>query len=320
MNKSLFIAVSCLCMGLAQSAFTQAPYPNRPVIVISPLGSGGAVELVGRAVTQIVGERLGQSFVIDPRTGAGGTIGYEMVAKAKPDGYTLTLAGSGYTVSPALYAIRYDPVNDLTPVSQMTLGAYLLIATTSLPAKSMKEMIALAKQKPGFLNYASTGGGSIHFATEALAESAGIKLTHVPYKNLGQGYVDLIAGQIHLMMSNAISATPHVRTGKAKALAVTSPKRVPSMPDVPTVAESGIPGFEAYIWTGIMAPSKVPADIMTKLNSEIVKVVNDPAFLSRYAADAGVPILPLAEFKESIKQEIETNKRIAQTAKIKLEN
>jgi len=309
-----------LLLSVSQAALSQAQYPNKPVVVVSPLGSGGAVELVGRAVTQIVGERLGHSFIIDPRTGAGGTIGYDLVAKAKPDGYTLSLAGSGYTVSPALYPIRYDPVNDLTPISQMTLGAYLLIATSALPVNSLKELIALAKQKPGALNYASTGGGSIHFATEALAEAAGIKLTHIPYKNLGQGYVDLMAGQVQLMMSNAISATPHVKTGKAKALAVTSPKRVPSMPGVATVVESGVPGFEAYIWTGILAPAKIPPDILLKLNAEVVRVVNDPAFLARYAADAGVPILPLAEFKESIKQEIETNKRIAQTAKIKLEN
>ena len=320
MKRFIHLAVPMLLLSVSQAALSQAQYPNKPVVVVSPLGSGGAVELVGRAVTQIVGERLGHSFVIDPRTGAGGTIGYDLVAKAKPDGYTLSLAGSGYTVSPALYSIRYDPVNDLTPISQMTLGAYLLIANPALPVNSLKELIALAKQKPGALNYASTGGGSIHFATEALAEAAGIKLTHIPYKNLGQGYVDLIAGQVHLMMSNAISATPHVKTGKAKALAVTSPKRVPSMPEVATVAESGVPGFEAYIWTGILAPAKIPSDILLKLNAEVVRVVNDPAFLARYAADAGVPILPLAEFKESIKQEIETNKRIAQTAKIKLEN
>src|SRR5262249_23898046 len=196
-----------LALGMGHGgAFAQTPYPNKAVWVISPLGSSGAVEIMGRLVTRKMSESMGQQFLIDSKVGAGGSVGHEAAARAAPDGYTLLLTGSGYAIMPWLYSLKFDPFKDLVPVSQMSLGSFLLMVPNALPVKTVKDLVALAKAKPGALNFGSAGvGSSVHFASETLAAAAGIKLTHVPYKDLGRSYIDLIAGEIQLIMSNTIS-------------------------------------------------------------------------------------------------------------------
>lgn len=301
-------------------AAAQAPYPNKPIWVISPLGSGGAVEIVGRIVTRKMSESMGQQFLVDSRPGAGGTVGHEAAARAAPDGYTLLLSGSGYTIMPWLYPIKFDPLKDLQPVSQMTLGSYLLIVPNSMPVKTVKDLVALAKAKPGAFNFGSSGvGSSVHFATSTLAAAAGIKLTHVPYKEPAQSYVDLANGQLQLIMSNTISALPHVKSGLVKPLAVSSSRRLKALPDIPTIAESGVPGFTASLWTAIFAPGKVPEAIITQLNGEVEKAVNSPEMLKRMEAEGGEPIQSLPQFRKTMQSELITNKKIAETLNIKVE-
>ena len=308
-------------LGVSQGvALAQAPYPSKPVWVISPLGSSGAVEVMGRLVTRRMSDSMGQQFVVESRIGAGGTVGHEAAARAAPDGYTLLLTGSGYTVMPSIYSIKYDPSKDLVPISQMSLGSYLLMVTKSLPAKTVRDLVALARARPGALNFGSAGvGSSVHFATETLASTAGIKLTHVPYKDLGRSYIDLIAGEIQLIMSNTISALPHVKAGKARALGVTSSRRLAALPDIPTVSESGMPGFSAAVWTAIFAPGKTPPEIIARLNSEVVKAVNHPEMVARAEAEGGEPIQSLEQFRQTIHNELNNNKKIAHALNIRPE-
>ncbi len=314
-------AQAVLALGLSQgAAFAQTPYPSKPVWVISPLGSSGAVEIMGRLVTRKMSESMGQQFLIDSRIGAGGTVGHEAAARAVPDGYTLLLTGSGYTIMPWIYSIKFDPLKDLVPVSQMSLGSYLLMVPNALPVKSVKDLVALAKSKPGALNFGSAGvGSSVHFATEMLASTAGIKLTHVPYKDMGRSYIDLMAGEIQVIMSNTISAMPHVKAGKARALGVTSSRRLAALSDIPTISESGVPGFSAPVWTAIFAPARTPPEVLARLNSEVVKAVNDPELVARAEAEGGEPIQPLEQFRKTIYNELSNNKRLAEALNIKPE-
>lgn len=318
--RTVLVALA-LAVGVHSGpAFAQTAYPSKPIWVISPLGSGGAVEIVGRIVTRKMSENMGQQFLVESRPGAGGVIGHEAAAKAPPDGYTLILTGSGYTIMPWLYPIKFDPLKDLTPVSQMSLGSFLLIAPTSLPVKTTADLVALAKSKPGAMNFGSAGvGSSVHFATERLAAAAGMKLTHVPYKELSRSYLDLVSGELHLMMANTISALPHVKAGRAKALGVTSLRRLAALPDIPTVSESGVSGFSAPVWTAIFAPGRTPPEILSRLNAEVIKAVNDPEMLKRAEAEGGEPIQSLAQFKQTISNELNSNRKIAQTLNIKVE-
>jgi tripartite-type tricarboxylate transporter receptor subunit TctC len=230
------------------------------------------------------------------------------------------LTGSGYTIMPSLYQITFDPHKDLTPVSQMSLGSYVLMVPNTLPAKTAKDLIALGKSQPGALNFGSAGvGSSVHFTTETFAHAAGIKLTHVPYKELGRSFIDLQRGELHVMLSNTVSGLPHVKAGRVKALGVTSLRRLTALPDVPTVAESGVPGFHAPVWTAIFAPGKTPPEIIARLNAEVVKAVSDPEWVKRSEAEGGEPIQSLEQFRQTIAQELNTNRKIAQALNIKPE-
>lgn len=314
------LAVIAALVGHAGVAVSQSRYPSKPITVISPLGAGGAVEIVGRIVTQKMADSMGQQFVVDARLGAGGSIGHEYVARAPADGYTILLSGSGYCILPWVYPIKYDPRKDLVPVSQMTLNANLLIVPASFQGTKVSDLISMAKAKPGSINFSSTGVGSyVHFATEMLALAAGVKLTHVAYKSAAQSYADLISGELQMIMSSTISAIPHVKTGRVKALGVSSLQRLASLPDIPTIAESGVPGFSALPWTGIFAPGKVPQDILMRLNAEVIKAVNQPDFLKRVEAEGGLPIQSLDQFRKTIEEELAVNQRIARDNNIKAE-
>jgi tripartite-type tricarboxylate transporter receptor subunit TctC len=259
----------------AAGAAAQA-WPARPIRLMVPFPPGGSTDIVARIVAQKLSERLGQSIVIENRGGAGGTLGTAVVAKAAPDGYTLTVAStSTHVVAPSVYTkLDYDPVRDFAPVSLMAVSPYLLVVNPSLPVKNLRELVALAKQQPGKLNYASAGiGSTTHLAMEMLKSVSGTFMLHIPYNGNGPAGTALIGGQVEVLFGSLPALLPHAKSGRARALAVGTPKRSPSLPEVPTVAESGYAGFDASLWLAIMAPAGTPQPILDRLQKEIASIV-----------------------------------------------
>ena len=247
--------------------------------MIVPFPAGGATDIVGRIIAQKLGETWGQQVIVDNRGGAGGTIGSDIAAKSAPDGYTILVGTSStHAVAPSLYSkLAYDPVRDFAPVTLLASATILLAAHPSLPAKNVRELIAIAKRQPQALSFASSGNGGIsHLVGEEFKSMAGIAMLHIPYKGDTPALVDLVSGQVSLMFGTAVSFLPYVKAGKLNALAVTNPQRSPIAPNVPTVAESGLPGFEALQWFGIFAPAGTSKEIVAKLQSDIVKIVRLP--------------------------------------------
>ena len=269
------VAVCAVAMVHAAGAAAQA-WPAKPIRLMVPFPPGGSTDIVARIVAQKLSERLGQPIVIENRGGAGGTIGTGIIAKSAPDGYNLAVAStSTHVVAPSVYAkLDYDPVKDFAPVSLMAVSPYLLVVTPSLPAKTLQELIGLAKKQPGKLNYASAGVGSTtQLAMEMLKAASGTYMLHIPYNGNGPAGTALIGGQVDVLFGSLPALLPHAKSGRARALAVGTPKRSPSLPDVPTVAESGYPGFDASLWLAIMAPAGTPQPIIERLNKEIVALV-----------------------------------------------
>jgi tripartite-type tricarboxylate transporter receptor subunit TctC len=257
-----------------------ADYPSKPIRLVVPYAPGGGADSVARIVAKKVSENIGQPIVIDNKGGGGSILGTDIVAKAEPDGYTLLLGQSGpISINPAIYkSLPYDPVKDFAPVAMTTAYPYILVVNPELPVKSLQEFVALAKSKPGALNYGSTGvGAANHLVAELFSSKAGLKMTHVPYRGTALAVGDLLGGQLTMVFGDPISVLSQMKAGKLRALAVTSLQRSSVAPDVPTVAESGYPGFEALAWHGIMAPARTPPAIVKKLNEEIVKALADPA-------------------------------------------
>ncbi|HZN31819.1 MAG TPA: tripartite tricarboxylate transporter substrate binding protein [Xanthobacteraceae bacterium] len=254
-------------------------YPSRPIRIIVPYAPGGGADTVARIVARRVSDTIGQPIVIENRTGAGSILGTDAVAKAEPDGYTLLLGQSGpISINPAVYKdLRYDPVKDFAPVTMTTAYPYILVVNAKLPARSLPEFVALARSQPGAMNYGTTGiGAANHLVAELFNGKAGIKMTHIPYRGTALAVGDLVAGQVTMVFGDPISVLPHMQSGSLRALAVTSLQRSAVAPDVPTVAESGFPGFEALAWHGILAPAKTPPAIVKKLNAEIVNALKHP--------------------------------------------
>lgn len=285
------LAASSLTMGAgtasAQTADAARSYPNKPVRVMVTFPAGGGVDLMARTLGQKLADVWGQQFVIDNRAGGGGVIGTEIVARAAPDGYTLLLASSsGLIVSPLLIAkLPYDPIVDFTPVSLLAINPTLLVVNSTLPVNSVRELIAYAKSKPRQLSYASAGQGSpIHLGMEMFKVMTGTDMVHVPYKGSPPAVTDLLAGQVQLMFNTMPTVLPHVKTGRLRALAAGSARRAKTLPDMPTVAESGVPGFEATTWWGMVAPAKTPTSIINKLGTQIERVLNDADVSQRMLA------------------------------------
>jgi tripartite-type tricarboxylate transporter receptor subunit TctC len=259
----------------APHALAQA-WPAKPIRLMVPFPPGGSTDIVARIVAQKLGERLGQSMIIENRGGAGGTLGTAVVAKAAPDGYTLAVAStSTHVVAPSVYTkLDYDPVKDFAPISLMAVSPYLLVVTPSVPVKSLQELVALAKKQPGKLNYASAGVGSTtHLAMEMLKSVSGTYMLHIPYNGNGPAGTAVVGGQVEVLFGSLPSILPHAKSGRLRALAVGTPKRSASLPEVPTVAESGYPGFDASLWLAIMAPAGTPQPILDRLQKEIVSIV-----------------------------------------------
>jgi tripartite-type tricarboxylate transporter receptor subunit TctC len=264
------------------------PYPNHPVKMIVPFAPGGATDIIARTVAQKLGERLGQSVIVENKPGAGTTVGNAEVAKAKPDGYTLLFAPTPFVISQVIYpSLPYDPKKDFTPVSLLATSNFILVTNPTVPAKSIAALVAMAKAKPGTLTFCSAGNGTVpHLAGELFKLRAGVDIVHVPYKGGGPAIIDLVGGQVNLMFATPIEVAQQVQAGRLRVLGATSLKRLPAYPDVPTLAESGYPGFEVASFFGVLAPAGTPAEIVNKLASDLAAVMDLPDVRERFAAQS----------------------------------
>jgi tripartite-type tricarboxylate transporter receptor subunit TctC len=321
-RRAAWLLVLVLTPAFAQQP-DKEPYPGRrPIRFIVPYVPGGGVDFVGRAVAQKLGETWNHTVIVENRPGAGTNIGSELVARAAPDGYTLLVGGVPNSANMTLMKnVPYDFVKDFAPVCRMTTAPNVLVVHPSVPARSVKELIALAKARRGQLTYASAGvGSSNHLSGELFRIMAGVDIVHVPYKGGGAAVTDLLAGQVSMYFSTTPSSMPFVRAGRLRALAVTSAQRSPIVPDVPTIAESGLPGYEQSAWHGLLAPAGTPAAIISKLSDEIIRILRLPDLSGRLAAQ-GVDVVasPPPEFAAFIKQDVAKYAKLVKTAGIRVD-
>ena len=316
------LAVSVFMLFAAGHAYAQA-WPTKPIRMILPFPPGGTTDILGRVAAQKLSEALGQQVVPDNRPGAAGNIGTEFVAKAPPDGYTLVTApGSTLTIHPSLYSkLGFDPLRDFAPVTILAAVPNALVVHPSLPVRNVKDLIALAKAKPGQLNYASTGAGqSTHLSMELFKTMARVNIVHVPYKGSAPAVTDLLGGHVLLMFDNMPSALPHVKAGKLRAVAVSTLKRSPVAPDIPTVAESGLPGFEVSVWFGVLAPAKTPQPVVERLNQILVKALHTAEVRERLSTQGAEPIANTPDqFTQQMKHDIAKWAKVVKDADIKLD-
>jgi tripartite-type tricarboxylate transporter receptor subunit TctC len=323
LKRCIVLALAALSGFAAAGGALAQPYPNRPIRFVIPYPPGGASDVTARTLGAKLSESLGQPVVIENRPGANGIIALENVAKSPPDGYTLLMANLGpNAINAAVYSkLPYDSIKDFTPVILTTLVPQILVVNSALPVASVRELIAMAKAQPGKITFASAGNGaSNHLSGELFRSMAGIDIAHVPYKGDTPAMTDVIAGQVAMMFPTAIAATPHVKGGRLRALAVSSKKRVGSLPELPTVDEAGLPGFEAVSWGGVMGPGGMPHDIINKLNAEFTRILKLPEVsekLSGLGAEivAGTP----EEFASYLQAEIAKWGKVARDANVKLD-
>jgi tripartite-type tricarboxylate transporter receptor subunit TctC len=308
-------------VSIAQDNSAQS-YPSKPIRLIVPFVAGGGTDLTARAIAQKLTQAWGQPVIVENRPGANGTIGVEVAAKSAPDGYTLTMISSSHSVNVSLYKdLPYDLVRDFEPITQATTQPYALVVNPSLPVKSVADLIALAKAKPGTLNYGSSGiGGLSHLSGALFASLADIRLTHIPYKGGAPAMGDVIGGQIEMLFSTLLQSHAQRAAGKLRALAVTTAKRSPAAPELPTMIEAGVPGFEVAGWYGVLAPARTPQAIVTKLNTEIVRILHTQEVQVHLAADGSEPVGNTPqEFASHIKSEVAKWRKVITDAGIKPE-
>jgi tripartite-type tricarboxylate transporter receptor subunit TctC len=321
-NTGLFLWAVGTLLAVPGVTLAQS-YPAKPIRFVIPYPPGGASDVTARVLGAKMTETWGQQVLVDNRPGANGIIALELVAKARPDGYTILMANLGpNAINPSVYAkLPYDPIRDFAAVTLTTLVPQLLVVHPSLPVKSVKDLIALSRQRSGQLTFASAGiGASNHLSGELFKMMAGVKMLHVPYKGDTPAMTDLIAGQVAVMFPTAIAATPHVKSGRLHALAATSTKRIAAMSQLPTVAESGIPGFEAVSWGGIMTPAGAPNEVITKLHGETTRILRQPDVIEKLSG-LGAEIVASSpeEFSVYLKSEISKWSKVARAANVKLD-
>ena len=318
--KFVLGVLAALMVAQSPAAMAQQ-YPIKPVRIIVPFAPGGGSDFIARFMAQRLTEALGRQVIVENKPGAGGVLGVEAGIKSPPDGYTLTLIASSYTVNPAIYKLNFDPLNDITPIIQLSQGPLLVVVRPSLPVKTLKELIALAKSKPGQINFASSGQGSvIHLATELFDSMAGIKMNHIPYKGTGPALTDTIGGQTDIFFSSTATAMPQVQAGKLRAIAVTTAKRIPALPDVPTVAESGVPGYDVTLWHGLIGPKGLPRPVVERLNGEVTKALKVKETAAQLQSDGVAPAGGTPEqFLAQIRKEIAIWRKVAADAHVKVE-
>ena len=309
-------------LGIFAAAFATAQqYPTKPVRIVVPFAPGGGSDFIGRFIAQKLSERLGQQFIVDNRPGAGGNLGAELALKSPPDGYTLLLIAGSYTVNPSLYKLAFDSANDISPIIQLSQGPFVVAVHPSVPAKTLKEFMDLAKKQPDKFSYASAGQGSItHLASELFLDMSGLKIVHVPYKGTGPALNDSIAGNVQLIFGSVATSLQHIKSGRLRGLAVTTSKRISAMPDLPTVAEAGVPGYDVILWHGLVGPKGMPKAIVERLNSEAAQILKSKAMEDLLAADGVSPAGGTPEqFQALIKSDIERWRKVVERAGIKLE-
>jgi len=315
-------ALAVLCGGLSCVATAQG-YPTKSVRLVVPFAPGGTTDFIARVLGKRLGEELGQTFIIDNRGGAGGTIGTEIAARAYPDGYTLTMGTtSTHVIAAGAYAkLKYDPVKDFEPLTLVATTPYLLVVNPGVKANTLKEFIALAKAQPGKLNYASAGTGTTtQLAMEMLKTAAGIDVVHVPYNGNGPANTATLGGQVQALFGSMPAVLTQAKAGRLRPLAVGTPKRSPSLPDVPSVAESGYPGFDASLWLGFFAPKGTPAPILKRLQTELTAIAQSPEMKEQFERNGAEPLTNTpAEFTKLIKTEIDKYTKVIKAAGIKLE-
>jgi tripartite-type tricarboxylate transporter receptor subunit TctC len=319
-RRSVMLSAAGALLVLTATTGAQ-DYPTKPVRLIIPFPPGGSNDVVGRMIATKLSERLGKQIVVDNRGGAGGVIGTEAAANATPDGYTLAVISIAHAVNPWLYKLTYDPIKSFAPVAVLATGPNVLAVNPDLGVNSVKDLIALAKSKPGELQYASAGVGSFqHLGGELFKLEAGVDMLHVPFKGGGPAMIDVIGGHTKLLFSSLVQTTPHLKSGKLKALGTGGKSRSPILPDVPTIAEAGVPGYEATNWWGIVAPAGTPAPIIAQLHKEIAAVQQSPEVQEQFARQgAAVLQMSTAEFTTFIGAEMKKWERVVKEGKLKKE-
>ena len=318
--KRAAIASLALLAATSGAALAQQ-YPVKPIRFVAPFAPGGGTDFIGRVAAQKLNEAFKVPVIVENRPGAGGTLGAEIGAKAPPDGYTFTVIAGSYAVNPSIYKLAFDPVNDITAVIQFSQGPLLVVVHPSLPIKNMKDLIALAKSKPGGLSYASSGQGSIvQLSTELFLFMANVKAVHIPYKGTGPAITDTMSGQTQFLFGSIAAVLPIVKQGRLRGIAVTTAKRLAALPDVPTIAESGVKGYDVVLWHGLVGPKGLPRPIVDRVNAELNKALKAKDMEEKLAADGvsaagGTP----EQFAAIIKRDIEVWRGVVQRAGVKAE-
>ncbi|MGZ8267584.1 MAG: Bug family tripartite tricarboxylate transporter substrate binding protein [Burkholderiales bacterium] len=308
-------------LGCATTAIEAQSYPSRPIRIIVGSAPGGGTDLIARVVGQKLGESVGQQVIVENRGGAGSTIGYDAGVRAAPDGYTFILITPSWANNPSLYPIKFDPLTDYTPVMLVARGPLVIVVHPSLPVKSVKELIALAKANPGKITFGSSGQGAIvHLTTELFLEMAGIKMTHVPYKGGGPALVDLLAGQISLVFATPQTSLSHVKSGRLRALGVTTASRIGAEPHIPTIAEAGVAGYEVTNWHGLIGPKGLPRAVVERMNAEANKAIRSKEVEERMQGDGVSPAGGAPEaLRAQIEKEIPVWKQVVTRAGIRIQ-
>ncbi|HET7159627.1 MAG TPA: tripartite tricarboxylate transporter substrate binding protein [Burkholderiales bacterium] len=314
LSLALYAAVLMMCNASIALAQT---YPSGPVRLIVPFPPGGGTDILARSIAQKLNEAWGVSLIVDNRGGANGTIGAAVAAKAAPDGHTVLIVPSGFAVNPSIYKnLPFDSLKDFAPVTQLAASPLVMVVHPSFPVKSVKELITFVKARPNEINYGSSGNGSPpHIATELFKLMTGIKMTHIAYKGAGPAAIDVIAGHIPIYFMNALQATPHIKGGRLRPLGVTSDKRHPGLPDVPTIAEAGVPGYAMTNWYGMLVPAGTPRASLMKLHAEVVRILNLPELKERLASEGAAVVAGTPEqFAAFLKSEMATAAKIVQAS------
>ena len=324
-RQPLTRALALLCLMAPSTVMAQAPdtsrFPAKPIRLIVPFPPSGSNDILGRFIAQKMTERLQQQMVVDNRPGADGIIGTEVASRAPADGHTLLIVSTTYSMNPAIHKLPFDPLKSFISIAQIASGANVIATHPTFPAKTVKDLIALAKTKPGHIRYATSGiGGFNHFGGELFNSMAGVKLGHIPYKGGGPSMIDVMSGQVEVLLGTLIQTLPHLRTGKLRAIGVGSVKRVTTAPDVPTISESGLPGYECTVWWGFLGPAGIPGPIVTRLNTEINAILSEPDMAKRLTTEAADPVIgPPEAFGKLIASEMIKWARIAKQAGIRAE-
>jgi tripartite-type tricarboxylate transporter receptor subunit TctC len=319
--RAVLMAAAGLVLALASPAFAQSDYPNRPIRLIIPFPPGGSNDVVGRMIGDQLSKQLGKQVVIDNRAGAGGVIGTELASKEKPDGYTLLVISLAHAVNPWLYKLPYDPIKAFAPIGVMGSGPNVVVVHPDLPVKSVKELITLAKQKPGDIQYASAGIGSFqHLGGELFKLEAAVDMLHVPFKGGGPAMIDVVGGHTKVMFSSLVQTTPHIKTGKLRAIGVGSKERSKVLPDVPSVVEAGVPTYEAVNWWGIVAPAGTPKPIIDRLHAALTASQDSAEVEKQFAAEGAIVVKKSpTEFGAFMESEMKKWEQVVRKGNIKAE-